>query len=184
MGALKEEYKEHYTYADYRRWEGDWELIDGVAYAMAPAPMRKHQGLAVQMTVELANASQDCQECEVLAEVDYKINEDTVLKPDVVLTCGETHDAYLTKAPEIVVEVISPSTALRDERYKFAIYEAEKVRYYVLVYPDALVAKIYKNANGHFEKEGDFALESYRFDEARCPVTVDFERVFRRYRKR
>jgi Uma2 family endonuclease len=184
MGALKDEYREHYIYEDYIRWEGDWELIDGIAYAMAPAPVRKHQGLAVQIAVELSKDSEKCEKCEVLTEIDYKISEDTVLKPDVVLTCGETNDAYLTKAPEIVVEVIGPSTAKRDERYKFGIYEEEKVKYYVLVYPDALVAKVYKNVGGKFDKQGDFAVESYRFEDAACPVTMNFEKVFRRYRQK
>ena len=184
MGASKEEYREHYTYEDYKKWEGDWELIDGTAYAMSPAPTRKHQGLAMQIAVEISNQAEECEDCEVLSEVDYKINEDTVLRPDVVLTCGETNEAYLTKAPEIVVEVISPATAKRDEQYKFGIYEEEKVKYYVLLYPDALVAKVYKNIDGKFDKQGDFAVERYRFEDSECPVTIDFEKVFRRYRNR
>jgi len=184
MGALKDEYREHYTYEDYIRWEGDWELIDGVAYAMAPAPMIKHQDLAGTILTIFKNQLDECENCSALMEIDYKISEDTILKPDVVLTCGETNDAYLTKAPEIVVEVISPSTAKRDEQYKFGIYEEEKVKYYVLVYPDALVAKVYKNIGGKFDKQGDFAVESYRFEDAACPVTVDFEKVFRRYRQK
>ncbi len=184
MGALKEEYREHYTYEDYREWEGDWELIDGTAYAMSPAPLIKHQNIAGTILTIINSQIDDCENCNALLEVDYKISEDTVLRPDVVLTCGETNEAYLTKAPEIVVEVISPATAKRDEQYKFGIYEEEKVKYYVLVYPDALVAKVYKNIDGKFDKKGDFAVESYRFEDIECPVTVDFEKVFRRYRNK
>jgi len=47
-----------------------------------------------------------------------------------MLTCGETNEAYLTKTPETVVEVISKATARRDEGYKFSIYEKEQVKYY------------------------------------------------------
>ena len=36
---------EYYTYDDYIHWEGDWELIDGIAYAMAPSPLKSHQNL-------------------------------------------------------------------------------------------------------------------------------------------
>ena len=36
---------EYYTYDDYIKWEGDWELIDGIAYAMAPSPLKTHQNL-------------------------------------------------------------------------------------------------------------------------------------------
>jgi len=78
----------HYSYDDYKLWEGDWELYDGIAVAMAPAPMRKHQSLESFIITELNNQLDDCQMCEVLGEVDYKVSNDTVLRPDVVLTCG------------------------------------------------------------------------------------------------
>ena len=175
---------EYYTYDDYRNWEGDWELIGGVAYAIAPAPMRKHQGLASTINAALFNQLDDCPQCEVLGEVDYKINDGTVLRPDIVLTCGETGEYYLTRAPQIVIEILSPSTARRDEQYKFAIYEEEKVPYYVLIYPDDLRAKIYKLRDSRYDKEGDFLMESYRFEETTCGVELDFEKVFRRYRQK
>jgi len=173
---------EYYTYEDYINWDGDWELIDGVAYAMAPAPMRKHQSLATEIMYNLREQLEECTQCEVLGEIDYKISNDTVLKPDIVLTCGETNESYLTKAPEIVVEIISKSTAKRDEKYKFQIYEEEKVKYYILVYPDDLKAKIYKLKGSDYDKEGDFLQESYDFDNTTCKVSLDFERVFRRFR--
>ena len=173
---------EYYTYDDYKEWEGDWELIDGVPLAMAPAPMRKHQSLATMIITELQNQLEECLQCEVLGEIDYKVSDDTILKPDIVLTCGETNESYLTKAPEIVVEIISKSTAKRDEKYKFKIYEEEKVNYYILVYPDDLRAKVYKLKGSRYDKEGDFLQERYNFEETTCNVSLDFERVFKRFR--
>ena len=129
---------EYYTYDDYKEWEGEWELIEGVAYAMAPAPMKKHQAIASAIIAMLYPQLENCSQCEVLGEIDYKVDDYTTLKPDIVLTCGETNERYLTKAPEIVVEIISKSTARRDEVHKFAIYEKEKVNYYIIVYPDDL----------------------------------------------
>ena len=174
-------YLEHYCYDDYKHWEGSWELIDGQPYAMTPSPNIKHQRLAYQIARILGNQIANCNDCEVLGEVDYKISNDTVLKPDVVVTCGETHEAYLTKAPEIIFEIISPSTAKKDETYKFSIYEAEKLNYYVLVYPSDLRAKIYKLKNGKFDKEGDYSLESYDFENTRCKLKLNFAEVFKRY---
>ena len=174
---------EYYTYDDYKKWEGNWELIDGVPLAMSPAPMINHQVLAGNILFELKKSVDDCENCVVASEVDYKIADDTILRPDVVLTCNEPNDAYLTKAPEIVVEVISKSTAKRDEKYKFEIYEKEKVKYYILVYPDDLRAKVYKLINSKYEKEGDFSYESYIFEESKCNASVDFEKVFRKFRK-
>ena len=39
---------EYYTYDDYCQWKGDWELIDGVPLAMAPAHMIQHQALYLE----------------------------------------------------------------------------------------------------------------------------------------
>lgn len=173
---------ETYTYDDYTHWEGEWELIDGIPLSMSPAPMRIHQSIATVIISELYNQLEECKSCEVLGEIDYKVSDDTILKPDIALTCGETNERYLTKAPEIIVEIISKSTAKRDEKYKFEIYEKEKVKYYILVYPNDLRAKIYKLKGSKYDKEGDFLLESYDFEETTCKVSLDFERVFRRFR--
>ncbi len=176
---------EHYTYEDYLHWEGKWELIEGIPYAMAPSPMRIHQNIAYEIAKNLGNIldEKECEECEILGEFDYKISNDTIVRPDVVLTCKETNEHYLTKAPQIIFEVISPSTAKRDEVYKFALYEAEKVQYFVLVYPDDLKAKIYKLKDGKYDKEGDFTQEKYLFDGTECDMQIDFKKVFQRYRK-
>jgi len=174
---------EYYTYDDYVKWEGNWELINGIPLAMSPAPMITHQAIATNIAFELKSSSQECQECLVLNEVDYKVNDDTVLRPDVVLTCNETNDAYLTKAPQIIVEVISPSTAKRDEKYKFEIYEKEKVKYYILVYPNDCKAKVYRLDGKEYDKEGDFTTESYTFEESLCKASINFERVFKKFRK-
>jgi Uma2 family endonuclease len=181
MGALKPE-DICYTYDDYKLWEGDWELINGIAVAMSPAPVRKHQSLASSIIAQLYEQLEDCNECEVLGEVDYKVSDSTVLRPDIVLTCNEQNDAYLTKAPEIIIEILSPSTAKRDENYKFDIYEAEKVKYYILVYPDDLRAKVYKLDAKLYDKQGDFSYESYDFEETTCKLSINFERVFKRFR--
>ena len=182
MGALRLE-DIHYTYDDYKSWEGKWELYDGIAVAMSPAPMRKHQSLASIIIREFGNQIDDCPECEVLGEVDYKVSDDTIVRPDIVLTCGETNDAYLTKAPEIIVEIISKSTAKRDEVYKFDMYEREKVKYYIIIYPDDLIAKLYKLDGKEYDKQGDFSKESYKFEDSSCGITLDFEKVFKKYRK-
>ena len=174
-------YSEHYTYDDYKIWGGDWELIDGRPFAMSPSPNIKHQRLAAEIIRFIGNQLDSCRECEVLAGIDYKIKSDTVLKSDIAVTCNETHEAYLTKAPEIIFEIISPSTAKKDESYKFGIYESEKVGYYVLVYPEDLKAKVFKLKNGKFDKEGDYTLETYGFEDTRCKLVLNFSEVFKRF---
>jgi len=66
---------------------------------------------------------------------------------------------------------------------KFELYEQERVPYYLLVYPEDLKAKIYRLAEDGYRKEGDFNRERYRFELDECRNAIDFERVFRRFRK-
>ena len=183
MGAIP---IEHYTYDDYAQWEGKWELIEGLPYAMSPSPMRIHQNITTEIIFRLRDQleSKRCTNCEVLGEFDYKIANDTVLRPDVVFTCNETNERYLTKAPQIIFEVISSNTAKRDEVYKFSLYEIEKVPYYVLVYPDDLKAKIYKLKDGKYDKEGDFTEEKYFFKDIECEIEMDFKKIFKRFREK
>ena len=181
MGAI--DYLKHYTYDDYMMWEGNWELFEGFPVAMAPAPMITHQAIATKLISQLDDEILNCERCLVLGEADYKLNDDTIFRPDIALICDETHDKYMTKSPEIVVEIISKSTAKNDENYKFDKYEEEKVKYYILVYPDDLRAKIYKLIDGKFDKQGDFSKESYDFEDTLCGVSVDFDKVFKRFRK-
>ena len=171
---------EYYTYEDYIKWEGDWELIFGQAIAMAPAPVINHQLLMVSISTQFYNQLEECEKCQILVEEDWKISDDTVVKPDVVVVCGNKNDKYISKTPEIVVEIISKSTAKRDEKIKFKIYEEEKVKYYMLVYPEDKKAKIYKLNGNKFEKEGDFFEEVYQFKNIPCKVNLDFKRAFKK----
>ena len=174
---------EHYTYEDYKQWEGEWELIQGVPYAMAPAPVKKHQLISGAILSQFYNQLENCPYCDVLIEEDYKVNEDTILKPDVSVVCGDLNPKFISKAPEIVVEVISPSTAKRDEKLKFSIYENEKVKYYILIYPDELKAKIFELKEDKFSKIGDFFNETIEFEISCGKIKLDLKRAFKRFRK-
>jgi len=171
---------EYYSYEDYLNWEGDWELIYGHPLAMAPAPVINHQILMASILTQFYVKLEDCEKCLSIAEEDWKISDDTVVKPDVVVVCGNKNDKHISKTPEIVVEIISPSTAKRDEKVKFEIYEKEKVKYYILVYPNDKKAKIYKLNGNKFEKEGDFFDEVYEFENIPCEVSLDFKRAFKK----
>ncbi len=174
----------HYTYQDYQLWEGDWELIGGVPVAMAPAPMKIHQRLARELLLALnRDVEEECDSCEVLCEVDWKVSDETVLRPDIVLVCGDESETYLTKAPRVIAEILSPSTARKDETVKYDIYEAEGVQYYILVYPDDLRAKVYTLKEGRYIKVGDFTHEVLEFEDIGCGLSVDFAAVFRKFGK-
>ena len=174
----------NYSYEDYRNWEGEWELIEGLPVSMAPAAVKKHQQLAGNVFIELNKTiSEKCMECEVLYEVDWKVSEETVLRPDIVLVCEDRGEAYLAKAPKVIVEVLSPSTAKKDETVKSDIYEAEGVKYYILIYPNDLKAKVYSLKEGRYIKVGDFTHEVLNFDVLECNMELDFASVFKKFRK-
>ena len=176
-------YQEYYTYDDYVHWEGDWELIYGQAIAMSPSPMINHQAIATQIAIELGNSIDKCPKCLIVSEQDWKVSNDTVVRADVVMICNEPNDSYITKSPKIVVEVISKSTARKDETTKFELYERERVPYYIIVYPDDLKAKVYKLEDNIYRKVDDFTHETMKFDDLECSANIDFARVFKRFRK-
>ena len=172
-----------YTYKDYTLWEGDWELIEGRPVSMAPTPMRIDQNIATELIFELKSSLHDgeCPDCIVSFENDWKVDENTILRPDIIFTCGDEGKKYLTIAPKIIIEVLSPSTAKKDEQVKFKIYEDEKVLYYILAYPDELKAKVFKLENDKYTKIGDFTKERLDFEDLDCELSINFEMVFKKF---
>lgn len=108
----------HYSYEDWMNWEGQWELIESIPYAMSPIPAPKHQRIATALSGELYNALKKCNSCTVYQPIDYKITEDTILEPDILIVCGFIKKAFLDFPPALVVEILSPSTALKDRHSK------------------------------------------------------------------
>ena len=162
-----------YTYEDYKRFEGDWELIEGFLYAMAPSPFGIHQKIMANLIYLFKEELDEC-ECDIYPELDYIVSENTVLRPDLAVYCEEI-EKYPKTTPKIVIEIVSSSTVDRDEKIKFSIYEKEKVDYYVLVYPDFKKVKIYKNKDKFdkvYEGDGKFKFEL-------CDIEIDFKRAFR-----
>ena len=182
MGCKMLAYCEHYSLEDYNRWDGDWELIDGMPYAMSPAPGISHQIVAGNILTQLNNEIKDklngCPDCYALMEVDWEISNDTVVRPDVLIICDEINEKILM-APTVIFEVSSPSTARRDELLKFQLYEKEGVAYYVLVYPEKNIAKVYRWINGSYQKQGDYSKGELEFDLGGCSVVLDLSTIWR-----
>ena len=170
---------EYYTYEDYKHWEGRWELIDGIPMAMSPAPLPTHQLISFEIGYQLREQLEECENCVVLGEVDYKVDEETVLRPDLVLTCEKLDKPFIVK-PELIFEIVSKSSVRRDEKFKFEIYEKEKVKYYVLVYPDDKIAKAYELQGKSYEKMP--LDEKYEFDNLPCQASVDFGKIFKKFK--
>lgn len=172
-------YNEKYTYNDYLEWEGEWELIYGDAYAMAPSPAYSHQYISGKIYRQLDEKLENCNKCSAVIEMDWNVSSDTVVRPDSMVVCYEP-DERLTKRPELIFEVISPSTSKRDEILKFDLYQNEGVPCYILVYPDSRKAKVYQLIDFKYRKIGDFSDEVYRFETAECTIEFDFGFIWRK----
>ena len=169
-------YIEHYSYEDYKKWEGDWELIYGHPYAMSPFALPSHQRVAVKIVRQLDESLDNCKKCFALMESEVKFSDDTVVRPDVFVKCGDIDDIDIT--PEIIFEVVSKGSVKRDELLKFDLYKKEGVKFYGIVYPDDKRVKIYKLINGEYIKNTDIKNEIFETDELTCAVKVDFSKVW------
>ena len=171
-------YSEHYTVRDYQKWDGDWELIGGEPYAMSPSPGISHQRLEKRVLIQFDNNLNACStNCEVLSEVDWLVSDDTVVRPDILIACSVSGEK-LTQTPEVIVEIISPSTARRDELLKFELYQKEGVKFYILIYPDPKKAKVYRLIEGQYIKEADFSQEIFEFEIQACQLSLDFDQIW------
>lgn len=179
MRAIRLDYLPRYTYDDYKHWEGKWELIHGIPYAMSPSPSIPHQIVSNNIAWQLKESLKNCEKCIALLPVDWKISDDTVLQPDNMVICFEVENkSYITKAPSIIFEVLSPSTALKDRNLKFSIYESEGVEYFVIVDPEDKISKIYKLKDGKYIKIGDFGKEKFTFELKDCSFDFDFSKIW------
>lgn len=136
-----------YTYAEYRTWPEDvrYELVDGAAFMMTPAPSVDHQTLAFEVAHQIRMALKG-RPCRVLmAPVDVLLSRadetddavDTVVQPDVLVVCDPLRvtPRGIRGAPDWVLEVISPASASHDQIVKLAAYERAGVREYWLAHP-------------------------------------------------
>jgi len=175
---------ESYTVQDYLLWEGNWELIHGAPLAMAPSPALAHQQLSAAIFRQLDESLDDCPQCQALFEIDVEFADDTVVRPDVLVICYTPAGDRLTRAPELIFEVVSRPTARRDEVVKFELYRSEGVTHYVLVYPQAHKAKVYQLFAGEYRKVADFSNETHHFELSGCAMDFDFSRLWQRLGER
>jgi len=140
---------ERFAYRHYRTWpEGErWELIDGRAWAMSPAPMSRHQALSWKLSAQLYEIlkGKPCKAFAAPFDVLFPKGDesdddvDTVVQPDLSVFCDK---AKITErgargAPDLVIEILSPSTSKKDMNDKFRLYERAGVREYWILDPAA-----------------------------------------------
>jgi Uma2 family endonuclease len=167
-------YVPRYTRADHAAWEGDWELLDGVAVAMTPSPFGRHAERVARLAAALWNAidAADCR-ATVLVEIDWAVADDTVVRPDLVVVCGPAPERHVEAAPALVVEVLSATTRDRDLTVKRDLYAAEGVGWYLIVDPDEGQTTLLRlTASGRYEPLAVASRQTIALCPA-CTITLD-----------
>lgn len=167
----------HYTLEDYQHWEGDWELIDGVPISMSPSPFGPHERVITELSRQISNQllEKECN-CRVYTNLDWIISNDTVIRPDLMVVCGDQPERHLERAPELMVEVLSDSTRSRDLTAKRALAHENGVPHYLIIDP-------IDQSTNHITSQGQrsHGLEDIiplQFAACRCDVQIDCRRLF------
>lgn len=142
------------TYADYAKIPADGkrhEIIEGEWY-MTPAPEIAHQRVSRKLERVLDDHVTRKQLGEVFdAPIDVVLSESDVVQPDLIFISSE-HKAMVTEknvqgAPDLVIEILSPSTAAIDRGHKLALYERAGVREYWIADPATQIVEIHEFAS-------------------------------------
>ncbi|MCL1808364.1 MAG: Uma2 family endonuclease [Clostridiales bacterium] len=164
---------DRYTYSDYASWDDEkrCELIDGVIFLMSPEPTPEHQRVVGSLFFQLHLFLRG-KPCEAfIAPLDVRLNaasgDDTVVQPDILIVCDKAkiEGKSCKGVPDMVVEVLSPSTLSRDRVLKFNKYLQAGVREYWIVDPDG------KKVAVNILKNGEYVNKAYGEEET-VPVNV------------
>ena len=152
-----------YTYADYLTWTFDErvELIKGKLFNMSPAPAPRHQDVLFKLGLVFGNyLVNEGSQCKAYpAPFDVRLPQPghtadreitTVVQPDFSIICDLTKidDRGCLGAPDLVVEVLSPSTSKLDLNDKFDLYQEAGVREYWLVFPGESLVRVHQLLQG------------------------------------
>ena len=179
-----------YTFADALTWEEDEriEIIDGDAFMMAP-PSRAHQAAVTALVGQLYDYLKG-KTCKVYAapfavrpfeeDGDRPEDVDTLVEPDISVVCdpSKLDDAGCKGAPDLAMEVLSPSTMRHDRFTKFNLYQRAGVREYWIVDPAGKTVQVFVLENGRYTAK-DFGADG---DKMRVNVlddcVIDLSEVF------
>jgi len=164
-------YEARFTYADYVQWDDDVrrELIDGVPYLMA-APSWRHQEILTSLSAQFYNFLKG-KTCKVFLPIDVRLNADTlddiVVQPDLIIICDQSilTDINCKGVPDMVVEILSPSTASYDKSLKYNTYLKAGIREYWIIDPKEKTLAV------HILKDGNYITHAYTKEE-NVPVHV------------
>lgn len=166
---------------EFLDWENDQperhEFHRGEVFAMVGA-RRVHGTIALNIAASLKSQLKGSR-CRVFADsMKVRVAADTIFYPDVFVTCdaADLRTEQVFTAPSVVVEVLSPSTALWDRNGKFTLYRSlPSLREYLLVDPDTREVHLFRRgADDLFTLHDLTGREQFRLDSIGCELlTLD-----------
>ncbi|MBN1875356.1 MAG: Uma2 family endonuclease [Anaerolineae bacterium] len=168
-----------WTYEDYARLPNDhwrYEIIKG-ALRMSPAPLTQHQEISINLVARLHQFVRTHQLGKVYdAPIDVILADlASPVQPDILFIAQERLDIvqekFIEGAPDLIVEILSPSNWLDDRRDKYEVYEAAGVREYWIVDPDICSVEVFVLHEDHYAQVGRYAAG----DVVRAHVVHGFE---------
>ena len=183
--------KERYTFADVLTWEENEraEIIDGEAVMMAP-PSTAHQLISGALFAQLHNFLEG-KKCQVIPapfavrlfekDGDSPDDVDTMVEPDISVVCDRDKlDGKGCKgAPDMVVEILSPSTHRHDRITKYNLYQRAGVREYWIVEPETQTVQVFlRNENGLLLPHESYSREDVAKVNALNGCFIELSKVF------
>jgi Uma2 family endonuclease len=157
--------KKKWSYEDYTQLDGEhrYEVIEG-ELVMAPSPMTKHQRISGRLETLLRNFVVKRKLGEVFdAPFDVILSPDNVFQPDILFISNENMGILTEKnvqgAPDLIVEILSPGTAVYDLGIKKEVYERTGVKEFWIIDPESNMALVYQNGEKGFEITGQAKKE-------------------------
>ncbi|TWT95595.1 Uma2 family endonuclease [Neorhodopirellula pilleata] len=176
MSALAR-YQPLYTVNDYMQWKGDWELWAGHPVSMSPSPFGRHQAILTKIASLLVNAVENANcAATVIAEIDWVVDPTTVVRPDVLVVCGESPERHVEQAPALTVEVISATSIERDRIYKRELYRDKGVGNYLIVDHEKRTIILHRQSNRWAEETIEQILDLTICED--CRLSIDLSRIF------
>ena len=177
MGDALRKYEERYRVSDWEHWNDPWELIHGMPYCMSPAPAFRHQSLNSILVAELTFQLKPCKKGRAIMPIDWQIDEETVVQPDILILCKSHSGDRLRQAPNCIFEILSPSTRNKDRGIKFDLYEQQGVHYYIMADPESKTLEAFQlDGNGKYQSVPAFPELQLQLDG--CSVKLDIPEIW------
>lgn len=162
------------------------ELLRGRLMMMSPAPRPRHQHVGGKLYIALEQIASKAGGIALPSPVDVKLDDNSVLQPDVVyLRAGhlERIRDRIHGAPDLIVEVLSPSTTNRDRVEKLDLYAQAGVPEYWIVDPESHVIEFHvlDGASYRVTAKDSGEYQSPQFEEVQLDLTAFWEEVDRRW---